>query len=286
MKRILTLLLTCAMILSLAACGNKDDDKTKGQPDTEKHEQDQTEVQAPETNGYDLTNPEEDRENAPGYLYYVQTVPTKETGLTSLLTSEYNDSYCDNIATEIQKIPLFSRCEVIQEPISTGVELVDENGNPVEDTAANDVIVYVQDEAYVNEISVAVYQGAGYSYLTYGKMEYVEDPETWSDELDISDIPELTETITGMTITEDDIAEMIKQLVDLRKELPDEAIYMASITDPETYSTIQVAILPYEGPDLIGFTASRYIERADAMPLLIEQEPQTDETPATEAGVD
>ena len=93
-------------------------------------------------------------------------------------------------------------------------------------------------------------------------MQQVEDIATYADELDLDTIPQMAKNICGITVTKEDLTALLEKIKEMKAELPDEAIYMASIMDPESFDAIQVALLPYEGPDTIGITTSRYIETA------------------------
>ena len=267
MKRLMTMLLAAIMLLSLAACGTDDQTKQdKKQAETDKKietEDNTTGKKKPDGITYDFENPEEDRENSPGYVYFVQSIPTEETGMTEILKKPVTDDYYDIIANEIKTYPLFSRSEILQEKINQDTQLIDDDGNVINDeTESEDMLIYVQDEPNVNEIAVAVYKSVGYNYITYGSMQQVEDITTYADELDLDTIPQMAKNICGITVTKEDLTALLEKIKEMKAELPDEAIYMASIMDPESFDAIQVALLPYEGPDTIGITTSRYIETA------------------------
>lgn len=270
MKRLMTMLLAAIMLFGLAACGTDDatkqDKQDKKQVETDKKietEDNTTGKKKPDGITYDFENPEEDRENSPGYVYFVQSIPTEKTGMTEILKKPVTDDYYDIIANEIKTYPLFSRSEILQEKINQDTQLIDDDGNVINDeTESEDMLIYVQDEPNINEIAVAVYKSVGYNYITYGSMQQVEDIATYADELDLDTIPQMAKNICGITVTKEDLTALLEKIKEMKAELPDEAIYMASIMDPESFDAIQVALLPYEGPDTIGITTSRYIETA------------------------
>lgn len=265
MKRILALMLAAVMLLSLAACGDKNEKAKKetdgGQIETTAPETDITKKESNKTGEftYDFSSPEEDLENAPGYQYFIQEIQTEETDITKLLTEE---TTYEAITAEIQKITGFEDVEPAQEPLNNEVQVTDSEGNILETQTNNDLIIYAQTPDLKHEIDVAVYTSNGYHYLTYGTMQPITAFENWESELDISNIPEIMKNVTGMTLTEKDIAKMLSNIEGLKTQTPDNQIYMVSITDPETYSAIQVTLLNNgEGPT-IGIIGSRYIELA------------------------
>ena len=248
MKKTLTLLLALCMILSLAACGGKTKAKPEDEQNTPPEDVETPETDKPDLDGalYDLSNPDIDEEISPTYYYYSATMDTQETGLATLLShSGSKEAYQTNIQAELQKIPLFSRAEVNYESIAQ------ENEN--EDSA---YLFYVQDETRDHEVDIAIYADYGYNYLTYGNMQQIET----IDDFDPTGIPDLMQAITGIPITEKDITNAVEIVNGMTADHPDDGVYMVSITDPATYNTIQIALVPYEDADTITVTAARYLE--------------------------
>lgn len=268
MKKILALLLTAIMLLSLAACnGGKSDEKTKDKPEPGKVDvnpsPDENKKQPDTVLTYDFSNPEEDLENSPGYQYFIQTVPTEETDLTKIAAAELNDNYYANIKTAINAITEFKTAEVLQEKLNQSIQLTDKNGNIIDAPEEDNQIIYAQTPDYIHEIDAAIYPQEGYTYLTYGTMQDIENIATWQTDFDMAKIPELMRKATGLTITKKDIETMMKNIQELQTRIPDQPIYMVSVTDPETFSAVQTALLYHNEKTTIGITGSRYIDMAN-----------------------
>lgn len=265
MKKILALGIAAAMLLVLTACGGND--KTKAEPNDDAHVTEQTDTSVekkanrPDGLTYDMSSPEEDRENAPGYVYFVQEIPKTDTELSKLAACEPDESYYDKVEAAFKSMPLFSRAEITQEDLGQNTEVTDLEGNPLDNGDENkNFVIYANDEAQANEVAIAVYPDSGYNSLSYGSMQYITDIESWQDSMDTTTTAEQITNITGMTLTEKDVGALMETVLKTKTELPDEAVYMASIMDPATYDSIQVTLLPYEGDNMVTITAARYIE--------------------------
>ena len=94
-------------------------------------------------------------------------------------------------------------------------------------------------------------------------MQDIENIATWQTDFDMAKIPELMREATGLTITKKDIEAMMKNIQELQTRIPDQPIYMVSVTDPETFSAVQTALLYHNEKTTIGITGSRYIDMAN-----------------------
>lgn len=243
MKKFLSIMLALAMLLSLTACGKKTEkDNGDTGPETEELE-----------TIYDFSSPEVDPENAPAYYYYIQSVNADETSLTKLLAEIPGEGYADKVQDEIRKIAQFSRSDIVMQYMDNG-----EDDVPPEE--GNDYVIYAQDIEYSHEIDVSVYGSLGYNYITYGTTQTISDIALYESQLDIDSIPELCAATTGIKVSRNDIVKALNIIQEIMALQPNETIYMVSVTDPQTYNSFQVALLPYEESQMVAITASRYIE--------------------------
>ena len=252
-RKILAAALMAAMLLALPACGGNAE-KEKNQPDgamTEQPTEDTSKATRPESTGknltYDFSSPEEDLENAPGFRYYIQTIPVEETEITNSLSKPFGEGYYDALMDVISGTTLFEAAQII------------EAGDDTE-SGSDDKMFYATTPDAKHEIDVAVYAADGYAYLTYGTIQPVTDFASWEADMDASDVPALMKEVTGMALTMDDIREMVDGAIAMESDAGENGLRMVSITDPMSYDSMQVALLENTESKTVAVTGSRYIE--------------------------
>lgn len=275
LEKILTLALAAVLVLSLAACGAKQKaepgDETMNESGTTEPAGSGTENTTGDGPLYTYEKPDVDTVNSPSYVYYAQTIRTTDSAfLAALATDNADPDYPETVNAAIKAIPAFANTEPKQESLAApddGVT-VEVSGEEPEDEPqtveqpsdeTGDYIIYAQDTDLKHEVDVAIYPSDAYDYVTYGTMQDVTDIEN-TDELDLEAVPGLIREAAGIEINRADIDVMLEKLREMRTELPDEAVYVISIVDPQTYNSVQVTMLPYEDHQRVAVTASRYVE--------------------------
>ncbi len=285
-KKLLSLLLTFLMLLSLAACGGtgQDDGKTKAPRTDDTMNQAQAsdvQKQDPAKAGgsddalsrayFTLENPQIDETISPTYYIYDLDIPGNGNDFINLYQTPLRTDYdMENAREEFEADmtafaqPIIDKFKTTEMFANTELNLfwtaLDESDGTVDPETKSDTsaMIWGQDEDIKNEINISVYVNEPYKFISYGHVEPVNDIASVKD-LDLTEVAQAIQTFAGLRVGAQDFMNAIDEIIAMHEANPESEMYMVDMQDQAAYNSIQTAVIPHDGVYTVAIACGRYV---------------------------